>query len=274
MLRARLSVFLAATLLVAPTLACINETGTNRRGEHILRDEPAAWTAQALVTPKGHRQSDVGWARDVIKSARETPNYDNLNELAVVLMRFGRPKEAAALLETVEKRFPGHWQTAPNLGTAYELAGDDRNALQWIREGIHRNPMDHGGTEWLHVMILETKIAQRPHVLGLDFGAGPLPAVPKQLPAGNDGNPVTLDDLKLALNVQTRERAQFVRAPNAVMADLLFDHARLQFAAGTMEVAKVYYDAAERYGQADRAAIARGRAEADRVIAGNPPPRG
>ena len=39
-----------------------------------------------------------------------------------------------------------------------ELLNGNEDALKWIREGIHRNANSHEGTEWLHTLILETKI--------------------------------------------------------------------------------------------------------------------
>ena len=68
-------------------------------------------------------------------------------------------KEAIELLEELEKKSPGQYAVAANLGTAYELNGDNRKALEWIKKGVERNPESHFGTEWLHVKILEAKIA-------------------------------------------------------------------------------------------------------------------
>ena len=264
--RACVLALVAGAFLSGPVAACINETGTTRSGHQAHVHLPAKEFAAVLVTPGARTGQEVKWARVAIRNAREKRNFENLNDLAVVLMRFGKPREAAALLEQVERRFPGHWQTAPNLGTAYELAGDNLQALRWIREGIRRNPSDHGGSEWLHAAILEAKLARRGNVLALDFGAAPLPRRPAPLPAGNDGKPVTVQELAIALRVQLQERAYFVKAPDPLMAGMLFDLARLELVDGTMEQAEVAYAAASRYGHADLAAIHRGRAEAARVL--------
>jgi hypothetical protein len=263
----RWTIAFIACLAAATASACINETGTTRSGNQAYVDITPQLLAHALVTPKQRRREEIRWAREVIEEARVTPRYEDLNELAVVLMRFGKPREAVALLEYVEKRFPGRLPTPPNLGTAYELAGDNVHALQWIREGMKRNPNDHAGTEWLHAAILEAKIARRTRALELDFGPGPLPRRPPVLPAGNDGKPVTVKELGLALQLQLQERAYFVPAPDALVAGLIFDLAQLQLVDGTMENAKVLYAAADRYGYPDKAAIQRGLAEAGRVIA-------
>jgi Flp pilus assembly protein TadD len=59
------------------------------------------------------------------------------------LRQFGKARE---VLVEAERLHPGNYQVAANLGTAYELLGDDENALVWIRKGIERNPDSHYGT--------------------------------------------------------------------------------------------------------------------------------
>jgi len=69
---------------------------------------------------------------------------------AVGIVIFGHADDGIALLEALEVEYPGRYSTAANMGTAYELKGDNVKALQWITEGIRRNPDSHEGTEWLH----------------------------------------------------------------------------------------------------------------------------
>lgn len=85
-------------------------------------------------------------------------DYRVRNDLAVALLHTGEAQEAVALLEALEAQKPGLYMTATNLGTAYELAGNNEKALEWIRRDIALNPTAHEGTEWLHVRILETKV--------------------------------------------------------------------------------------------------------------------
>src|SRR6185503_7493595 len=98
---------------------------------------------------------------------------------------------------------------AANLGTAYELHGDLVAARRWIAEAIRRNPYSHEGTEWLHVLILDARmaLAKDPNwlashsVLGIDFGNEPAPLVPKAWPKNQDGQSTVR-----ALQYQLRER--------------------------------------------------------------------
>ncbi len=67
-------------------------------------------------------------------------DFTNRNDYAVALVYLGRYDEAISLLQRLEKETPGHYATAANLGTAYELSGNNELALKWIKEGIRRNP--------------------------------------------------------------------------------------------------------------------------------------
>ena len=125
---------------------------------------------------------------------------------------FGRVDEAIALLKDLEQRHPGKSATAANLGTAFELQGKDQAALQWIREGIRRDPKVHFGSEWVHVRILEAKLAIKadPHwldthsVMGLSFGDAPQPAEPA-LPADHLGREHSLAESWRAVAYQLFE---------------------------------------------------------------------
>jgi len=107
-------------------------------------------------------REELEWIDKVTKAAKVNPGFDENSDLAVAFVHQGKYSEAIALLQELERRYPGKYQVAANLGTAFELSGDNKQALQWIREGIRRNPKSHEGTEWLHVAILEAKLGQRP----------------------------------------------------------------------------------------------------------------
>lgn len=79
----------------------------------------------------------VGGARTRAQGARErrSPRPEHR---AVALLHLGRASEAVALLAGIERTHPGSYVTAANLGTAYELAGNNEVALKWIRQAIRR----------------------------------------------------------------------------------------------------------------------------------------
>jgi hypothetical protein len=153
------------------------------------------------------------------------------NDLAVALAHTGGAARAVTLLEEIERKKPGLYMTAANLGTAYELAGDNVRALKWIRHGIERNANAHEGTEWLHVRILEAKLALAKDpkslvehtVLGFPINDLPEPVDIR----GNRGEKLKSDKIEEALIYQLHERVQFVSRPDSVVGLLLFDLGRL-----------------------------------------------
>ncbi len=204
----------------------------------------------------------IDWSRHAIGNARNNPSFETLNDLAVVLIRHGKLAEAVKLLQFLERKYPGNYETASNVGTAYELMGRNEEALKWIREGMKRNPKDHFGTEWLHVHILRAKLGQVPasapgrSILNLDFGNEAMPRRPALLQVGNTGKPLALFSVAQAVRYQLLERIAFVAAPEPMVAGLLLDWANLELLAGSVESADVLYDAAIRYGSTERQIVA------------------
>jgi hypothetical protein len=154
---------------------------------------------------------------------------------------------ALEILKRVESEHPGLYMAAANMGTAYELTGDDESALKWINEGIRRNPDSHMLAEWLHVKILEAKIALKKDpawlethtITGLDAGR------PIQ-------NYVTLQGEKSGYQVlesirsQATVRALFIKPQDVIMARLLREAASFALRAhpasvpGALDLAVAY----------------------------------
>ncbi len=211
--------FLIAFCLFANAYACLNSYSSDEF-QFILDGHRRKPPAEELE----NREREL--------EAAYTQNYslESANDYAVALVFSGKYSKAIDILKGLEARYPGQFRTAANLGTALELAGDNEKALHWIKEGIKRNPEDHGGTEWLHVKILEAKLAiaqnkdwLRTHrVLGVDFGDGYLPNDSSVVIKDHLGNVRTQAEAKRAIEYQLRERLKFVAPPDAVVADLFF----------------------------------------------------
>jgi tetratricopeptide (TPR) repeat protein len=265
-------VLIAVLALSLPARACINESGTNRYGQIVDPVSSAGENLRPeLVTPVS-KAGMIAQARHVVEAARNEPSFDRLNDLAAVLIRFGRLPEAVSLLQFLERKYPAHFETASNLGTAYELMGRNEDALTWIREGVKRNPRDHSGTEWLHIHILNAKLGRIPtpaagrSILNLDFGNDAIPRRPAALPVGAAGQPRSLYAVGKAVRYQLLERIQFIAAPDPMVAGLLLDWANLELLAGTVESADVLYDAALRYGSKEGRIIAVRKAQVAKVL--------
>ncbi|HEU4780677.1 MAG TPA: hypothetical protein VFS58_12415 [Steroidobacteraceae bacterium] len=189
---------------------------------------------------EGDAAAVAGVIADLDAKHQKKPTLENSNDRAVARLITGRYSEALTLLRQVEKSYPGKAIVAANLGTALELSGQNEEALGWIRTGVQRDPKEHFGTEWLHVKILEAKIAlakdpkwlEKHSVIGLDFGTGPRPLLPVSMPLDESGRPRTTEAIDLAIFYQLRERTKFVAARDAIVADLYETRANLNYAVG------------------------------------------
>ena len=228
----------------APSRACMNDYRPNVAAMERSRSLLDQLTKHELKEPWPERRDRL---RQLLA---EGGDFRVKNDLATTLAHTGEVAESVKLLEEIEAEKPGLYSTAANLGTAYELSGDDRKALEWIRKGIERNPDAHDGSEWLHVRILEAKLALaedkdwlktnsisgvmlsdlqiivpsadgREEKITLDRKiAGSEISI---VSVGNRGEKLTLEQVKNALIYQLHERLQFVQPPDVVVGALLLD---------------------------------------------------
>ena len=214
--------------------ACINEVGRSTVGETIYVGES---TPEEFMKALNTRQDQKYWKgvlNDLSPTGKLPKLVDERNTVAVAMLHLGRIREAIEILEAIEREKPGLYYSAANLGTAYELNGENAKALKWITEGTRRDPTSHNGSEWLHVKILEAKIAlekdpdwlARNSVTGINGHANEVllsnPAVLDHL-----GQTKNVEEIERALVYQLHERLEFIRPPEAVVASLLFDLSRI-----------------------------------------------
>src|SRR5579862_4385206 len=219
-------------LLGLPAWACLNHYGKqNIHGETIPPQERKESYHYYISRLRDHHQHD-----EIVKGSPPSlpvagSDFKVRNDYAVALIHRGESAKAAQILESIEQEHPGEYIVAANLGTAYELSGDLEKARHWIGEGIRRDPKSHEGTEWLHLQILDARMAlakdtdwAKSHgVLNLNFGGDPLPRKPTVWPNGaNDA-----EDVIRALTYQLGERLAFVPPPDALVAGMITDLANL-----------------------------------------------
>ena len=169
-------------------------------------------------------------------------DYKVLNDYAVLLLKSGKTAIALDILEQLSLKHPNDYQIAANLGTAYELSGNDEKALEYIKRGIELNPDSHGGSEWVHVKLLEVKLALADNPSYLDS------ITVLNLSDGQKMSGKVRDQLM----IQIRERFPFCKGPDPIMASLLVDlgdcyanQKSIEFAKASYEIAKHYYGAAD-----------------------------
>lgn len=173
-------------------------------------------------------------------------------QLAIATAHMGNYQETLKILKQLQRSHPKNYAIASNLGTTFELLGNNQEAFHWINEGIKLNPESHEGTEWLHVKILEAKLEKekdpnwfKTHsVIAINFGDQEAPVQPEEF----------IKDISLsqkvtkALTYQLHERMEFVKPSDEVVADLLFDFGNIAALAKWYIHAERFYELASEYG--------------------------
>ncbi|MGO4773460.1 tetratricopeptide repeat protein [Flavobacterium sp. W22_SRS_FK3] len=200
------------------TFACLNwELKTLKNNFEIYRDR----THQYI--PYGHQfkiKDFPSLILDLENGYKKTKDIDYLSDKGYVLIIQEKYDEALKLYLEIEKIKPNRYSTASNLGTLYELMGENEKAYEWIKKSIKINPESHEGSEWLHLKILEVKIlkSQNPSgafFINTNFGSE---IVPKTKLSNKE-----LQKLRDALYFQLNERISFIIPKDKIIAVLLFE---------------------------------------------------
>lgn len=176
---------------------------------------------------------------------KKTKDFRLVSDYAVFLLKAGKGAEAVAIFEQLNIDYPNQYEILSNLGTAYEVIGQDEKALLFIKKAFALNADSHFGSEWIHIKVLETKLLlkQDPDYL-LKTSVLKLTEIQKQ---------DTL--IRNQILLQVRERFPFIKGPNAIMASLLIDLADCCANTNSIEVAKAFYTIAKNYYGADELLI-------------------
>jgi tetratricopeptide (TPR) repeat protein len=219
-----------------PASACLNYYFTLDK-EGRAYESP---TQHQLITfnTNFNKQVLYGDMLTLTSKLKEQHSYMLLSDYAVDLLKLGKTNEALQVLAQLYAYYPDEYKIASNLGTVYELHGDNDSALKYIRRGIELNPNDHDGSEWIHEKILLAKIAlKKDHswlkhnsVLGLSDVQKNDPAVRQQL------------------FIQIQERFPFTRpVADPIMASLFADLGDLYYNTNSVAIAIVCYRVSRDY---------------------------
>ena len=148
---------------------------------------------------------------------------------AVARVHLGQYADAIEMLLAIEEARPGVYETAANLGTAYELAGKLEEAFVWIARGIERRAYLPQGTEWLHLAVLRAKLKLRDDADWLRDHTV-LDGVENR----------SAEEILHAIDYQLGERLHFVKPPDPVVCDLFYQ-AALRMTGKNSEMRRVYY---------------------------------
>lgn len=222
-------------------------------------------------TPDGHYLSYHLSAAMESSPADKQPRLSeraSAQDIAVTTILRGDHAKGISMLKELEIASPGRYDTAANLGTAFELTGDNEQALRWIKEGIKRNPYSHQGTEWLHALILEAKLAaEKSGEPPKTVRFVPLPEkIEKDVILTIQGTEYKAKDAFAALAYQLEERMVFVKPQNRWVAECLYGLAILQANFYSVQDAVRLLALAEQYGFPDTEQLRSRRQQFERNI--------
>ncbi|MCX6315663.1 MAG: hypothetical protein NTW29_00110 [Bacteroidetes bacterium] len=179
---------------------------------------------------------DITWP--MLQSAlQRKKDYKLLSDFAWHEVRTGDREMAVKLLEALYKEHPTEYNILANLGTAYEVIGKPAQALELLRKAVAINPASHFGSEWIHIRILEQKVAAKPdYRLIIDLK-----------PGSKNDKPIPPDSLMVQLAYQLHERISFIAPPDPIVGQLVKDFADLVAMQQTPKQAQEFYAYAAQY---------------------------
>jgi tetratricopeptide (TPR) repeat protein len=162
--------------------------------------------------------------------------FQDENDRALTFMRVGEYKKALEILQRLEKEKPDEYNIVANLGTLYELTGENEKALAYIKKAVKLDDQSHHGSEWFHIQVLEAKLSgknndwwQTHRVLDLSS-------------PGKEPETMMSD-----ITYQLKERIPFTPKPDIMMASILDqsgdyfkDHSKEQHAWILYKIAAMY----------------------------------
>jgi tetratricopeptide (TPR) repeat protein len=229
-------------LISSKSIACLNgETKALKNGIYVYEDYRG-------IVPKGHNFFKNNYPRlikelDSLYSA--TNDIDYLSDKGYVLVIQNKFKEALEIYLKIEKIKPNRYSTASNIGTIYELLGDNVKALNWISKAVKINPNSHNGSEWLHVKILRAKISGSNYInsnflINTNFG--------EEYEPKNNMSHLERKALIKSLYYQLNERVSFIKTEDKIIGILLFELGNLAFMEKKYDEAKEIYEKSREYG--------------------------
>jgi hypothetical protein len=231
------------------TYACVNEYWDIAQGKLHVHD----YEGSLARIPNGNnlQHSVVKNLFNQIKERyKKNPSLENYSDYAASLIYQGAYEKGKNMLLDIEAKSPHKYNTAANIGTAYELLGKNDSALFWIKKSVEINFNSHYGSEWIHVRLLEDKIkAQNTEgyeryfdthsILGWDFGTGK---------KAKDIQHLDLAKFATHLYYQLTERMTFIKGKDPIIAQLAFDLGNIYSAKNDHRTAAAIYDIARTYG--------------------------
>ena len=255
-------------LFVPGIFACINEYFPTEPPKHLGKldlfhllnsdDETMAYWRYGLH--RDHTPVNLRNRREkLLENGLKNLDFQSLSDYASIELKIGDKKAALRILDSLYKKHPQEYNIVANLGTAYELVGNDSMALLLIRKAVDINAASHYRSEWIHVKILEQKIATNPDYSKI-IGLG-IKDFTDWIVDDKYNFPQPPDSLKLQIAYQLHERISFVAPPNPIVAQLVLDFADIVAKHDGADAALPFYDYAAVYGKENMSSIVSKRKE-------------
>ncbi|HEV7782456.1 MAG TPA: tetratricopeptide repeat protein [Chitinophagaceae bacterium] len=171
---------------------------------------------------------------DAVKSKLNL--FEDENDRALTHMRMGEYDKAFDILSRLEKEKPNEYNIIANLGTLYELRGENEKALLYIKKAVALNSASHHGSEWFHIKVLEAKLSGKDNSWWITHSVLGLSTVQKD-------PEVIISDI----TYQLKERLPFTKRPDIMMASILNESGDYLLKHKKQQQAWVAYKIADEY---------------------------
>jgi hypothetical protein len=147
----------------------------------VIADLPAQWrgflpdhrTLRTLAVPRANssplRDGYIADRDRLVKLAAERPlTADEAADLGALQIRLGNSADAVAVLRAAHARYPEHFHTASNLGTAWQVNGDLDQAALALRQAVALAPPKLRPAEELQLKLVTLRRGLRRGTQSLD----------------------------------------------------------------------------------------------------------
>lgn len=234
--------FLLIGLLLSNSLfACYNESRPLLNGQTKVFEEESLVPLGQDIDQKFLLEQRTKLIEDW-QANKEIADY---LDYGLTFAYLGEYKKALEIFLEAEKLEPNRYETAANIGTTYELMGQNDSAFKWIDRALKLNPNAHFSSEWLHLKILKIKQnknlkIENKNLINVDFGNEVIPK--------SDLKFIELEQLQKAIYYQLSERMTFVKPKDPFVALLLFELGNITAITSDLTTALRNYDKAIEYG--------------------------
>lgn len=233
----KIFLFIISVYFYNTSLACLNgESKILKEGTFLYEDYKGN-------IPRGHVFiNQDGYKKAIIKLDSfyyATKDLDYLSDKGLLLIILKQYDKAIKLYLEIEKIEPNRYSTASNIGTVYELIGQNENALKWINKAIKIDPSSHNNSEWIHANILQAKLQGDSLINSTFLINTSFTREYKDIGFIPETN-LSESELKIladALYYQLNERVSFIKYKDKIISKLMFYLGDISF------LQKKYFDA-------------------------------